>query len=124
MTARTFPDHKPGDGFEAPKVWWTPSISPGALMIYTGDKFPQWKGDALVGALSGEALIRVDIDGDKATQGRPLADGRAHPGGRPGAGRQRLSCSRMAIAAGGCSGSIRQPPAESVQSAGCGMRRR
>jgi len=63
---RDIPDHKPGDGFEAPKVWWNPSISPGALMIYTGDKFPAWKGDALVGALSGEAFIRVDIDGDQA----------------------------------------------------------
>lgn len=62
------PDHKPGDGFEAPKVWWMPSISPGALLIYSGDKFPEWKGDALVGALSGEALIRVDIDGDKASK--------------------------------------------------------
>lgn len=60
------PDHKAGDGLEAPKVWWTPSISPGALLIYNGDKFPQWKGDALVGALSGEALIRVDINGDNA----------------------------------------------------------
>ena len=90
MTARTFRITEPGDGYEPPKVWWTPSISPGALMIYTGDKFPQWKGDALVGALSGEALIRVDIDGDKATQGRSMADGRADPGGRPGAGRQRL----------------------------------
>jgi glucose/arabinose dehydrogenase len=63
---RDIPDHKPGDGFEPPKVWWNPSISPGALMIYTGDKFPAWKGDALVGALSGEAFIRVDIDGDQA----------------------------------------------------------
>jgi glucose/arabinose dehydrogenase len=60
------PDHQPGDGFEAPKIWWTPSISPGALLIYNGDKFPQWKGDALVGGLSGEALIRIDIDGDTA----------------------------------------------------------
>jgi glucose/arabinose dehydrogenase len=60
------PDHKRGDGFEPPKVWWTPSISPGALLIYNGDKFPAWKGDALVGALSGEALIRVDIDGETA----------------------------------------------------------
>ena len=63
---RDIPDHRPGDGFEPPKVWWNPSISPGGLMIYTGDKFPAWKGDALVPALSGEALIRVDIDGDKA----------------------------------------------------------
>jgi aldose sugar dehydrogenase len=60
------PDHRPGDGFEAPKIWWTPSVSPGSLMIYTGDKFPAWKGDALIGALSGEAFIRVDINGDKA----------------------------------------------------------
>ncbi|MEO6581573.1 MAG: PQQ-dependent sugar dehydrogenase [Sphingomicrobium sp.] len=60
------PDHRPGDGFEAPKLWWTPSISPGGLLIYTGDLFPQWKGDALIGALSGEAFIRVDITGDKA----------------------------------------------------------
>ena len=60
------PDHRRGDGFEPPKVWWTPSISPGALMIYTGDLFPRWKGDALIGALSGEAFIRVDIHGDKA----------------------------------------------------------
>ena len=60
------PDHKAGDGFEAPKVWWTPSISPGALLIYSGDKFPKWNGDGLVGALSGKALIRIDIDGDRA----------------------------------------------------------
>ena len=60
------PDHKAGDGFEPPKVWWNPSISPGGLLIYAGDKFPAWKGDALIPALSGEALIRVDIDGDKA----------------------------------------------------------
>lgn len=60
------PDHKPGDGFEPPKIWWNPSISPGSLMIYTGDMFPQWKGDALIGALSGEALIRVDLNGDQA----------------------------------------------------------
>ena len=60
------PDHKAGDGYEPPKVWWNPAISPGGLLIYTGDKFPQWKGDALVAALSGEALIRVDIDGEQA----------------------------------------------------------
>jgi aldose sugar dehydrogenase len=65
---KDIPDHRAGDGFEAPKVWWTPSISPGSLLIYTGDKFPQWKGDALVGALSGQALIRIDIDGDKAVK--------------------------------------------------------
>lgn len=60
------PDNHKSRGFEEPKVWWNPSVSPGALMIYTGDLFPQWKGDALIGALSGQSFIRVDIDGDRA----------------------------------------------------------
>jgi glucose/arabinose dehydrogenase len=62
------PDDHAGQRFEEPKVWWNPSISPGGLMIYSGDLFPQWKGDALIPALSGEAFIRVDIDGDKASK--------------------------------------------------------
>ena len=62
------PDHRAGDGFEPPKVWWNPSISPGSLLIYTGDLFPQWKGDALIGALSGQALIHVRIRGDQASK--------------------------------------------------------
>jgi len=61
------PDHKPGDGFEPPKAWWNPSISPADLLIYSGSMFPQWKGDALIPALSGEALIHVRIRGDRAT---------------------------------------------------------
>lgn len=60
-------DHK-GRGFEEPKVWWNPSISPSSLLIYTGDLFPQWKGDALIGALSGQALIHVRIRGDQASK--------------------------------------------------------
>ena len=38
-------------------------------MIYTGAMFPQWQGDAFLGALSGEALIRVDLDGTDAAEG-------------------------------------------------------
>ena len=63
---KDIPDHRSGDGFEAPKTWWTPSISPGSLMIYSGNLFARWKGDAFIGALGGEALIRVDLDGEKA----------------------------------------------------------
>ena len=66
---RDIPDHADGDDFEAPKAWWTPSVSPGSLMIYTGSAFPQWRGDAFLGALSGQALIRVDLDGTEATEG-------------------------------------------------------
>ena len=65
---RDIPDDHKGQGFEEPKVWWNPSVSPGSLIIYTGDLFPQWKGDALLGALSGEALIHVRIRGDQASK--------------------------------------------------------
>ncbi|WP_344063117.1 PQQ-dependent sugar dehydrogenase [Nostocoides vanveenii] len=68
-SGQDIPDHRAGDGFEAPKVWWNPSISPGSLMIYSGPLFPQWRGDAFVGALSGQALIRVDLDETTATKG-------------------------------------------------------
>ena len=70
---RPIPDHGPGDHFEPPKVWWNPSISPGGLLIYSGDRFKGWKGDALVPALSGKALIRVDIKGDTATKAEQWA---------------------------------------------------
>ena len=65
---RDIPDHRPGDGFEPPKVWWNPSVSPSSLLIYTGSMFPEWRGDALIGALSGQALIHVDIHGESAAK--------------------------------------------------------
>ncbi|WP_374293512.1 PQQ-dependent sugar dehydrogenase [Sphingomonas sp.] len=66
---RDIPDHKPGDGYEPPKVSWNPVISPGGLMIYAGNRFPQWKGDAFIGGLSSKALVRVDLNGTEARKG-------------------------------------------------------
>ena len=66
---RDIPDHAPGDGFEAPKVWWNPVISPGGLMAYSGAMFPQWKGDLFIGGLSSQSLVRVDVDGTNAKKG-------------------------------------------------------
>jgi len=66
---RDIPDHAPGDGYELPKVWWNPVISPGGLMIYTGKMFPQWQGDAFIGGLSSQSLVRVDLDGQNARKG-------------------------------------------------------
>jgi glucose/arabinose dehydrogenase len=39
------------DGVERPVVFWMPSIAVSDLLFYTGDRFPQWKGNALVGAM-------------------------------------------------------------------------
>ena len=63
---KPIPRHATRPDLEAPKVWWNPSISPSSLMLYSGTLFPQWQGDAFIGALSGKALIRVAIDGTKA----------------------------------------------------------
>jgi glucose/arabinose dehydrogenase len=65
---RDIPDHETRPDFEAPKISWTPVISPGDMIIYSGDMFPQWRGDALIAGLSGQALLRVDIDGDSARE--------------------------------------------------------
>ena len=72
---RDIPDHRAGDRFEPPKAWWNPAISPGGLIIYSGARFPQWRGDTLIPALSGKALIRVDIDGARATKAEQWAMG-------------------------------------------------
>jgi aldose sugar dehydrogenase len=65
---RDIPDHKPGDGFEEPKVFWNPVISPSGLMYYTGNMFPEWRGSMFIGGLSSEALVRVKISGETATK--------------------------------------------------------
>ena len=66
---KDIPDHPTRPEFEAPKVWWNPSISPAGMIVYSGSKFPAWKGDILMGALSGKALIRIDLDGASARKG-------------------------------------------------------
>ena len=60
------PPHSSRRDLEPPKLYWVPSVSPTSLLIYSGKLFPQWKGNGFVGALSGEALIRVTLNGDKA----------------------------------------------------------
>jgi glucose/arabinose dehydrogenase len=39
------------DGMELPLVYWVPSIATSGMTFYTGDKFPQWKGNLFVGGL-------------------------------------------------------------------------
>ncbi len=61
---KDIPDHPTRPEFTAPKLWWTPSISPAGLVWYGGDLYPGWKNSLLMGALSGEGLIRMAVDGD------------------------------------------------------------
>ncbi len=52
-------------GMEDPVRVWVPSISPSGLAFYTGDRFPGWKGSVFTGALSNNALFRIELDGDR-----------------------------------------------------------
>jgi len=71
------PDHTADDGFSKPAVTWTPVIAPGDMIFYTGDMFQAWRGDALIAGLSSRALVRVEIDGDNASEAaRYSFDGR------------------------------------------------
>jgi glucose/arabinose dehydrogenase len=47
---------------------WTPVISPSGMVFYTGDAFPDWRGDMLIGGLSARAVVRVRLR-DGAVQG-------------------------------------------------------
>jgi glucose/arabinose dehydrogenase len=51
---------------ERAKLYWVPSISPTSLLFYSGDMFPEWKGDALIGSMSDPFLVHVRIRGDQA----------------------------------------------------------
>jgi len=50
------------EGMEQPKKFYIPSIAPGSLMQYTGDAFPEWKGNLFAGALKLRHINRIKLD--------------------------------------------------------------
>ena len=45
------------------------------MAFYTGDLFPKWKGSLFVGALAGQMLVRLDLEGEKVTGEERLLQG-------------------------------------------------
>jgi glucose/arabinose dehydrogenase len=62
-------------GMEQPLHVWVPSIAPSGMAFYTGDKFPNWKGNILIGALRDEMLVRLEINGEKVVREERLIKG-------------------------------------------------
>ena len=50
---------------EQPLYFWVPSIAPSGMAFYTGDLFPAWKGNLFVGAMAGQHLVRLVLNGDR-----------------------------------------------------------
>jgi glucose/arabinose dehydrogenase len=65
---REIPDHDTRPEFAEPAAWWTPVVSPGDLLYYSGDLFDDWRGDLLVAGLSSMAIVRVETDGSSARE--------------------------------------------------------
>ena len=55
-------------GMEQPLTRWVPSIAPSGMAFLTSDRYPGWKGSLFVGALAGQRLVRLTLDGDKVVQ--------------------------------------------------------
>ena len=76
-------------GMEQPVYFWVPSIAPSGMAFYTGDLFPDWKGNLFIGALAGKHLVRLVLKGDRvvgeesllADLGQRIRDVRQGPDG-------------------------------------------
>ena len=53
------------EGMEQPIWYWVPSIAPSGMAFYSANLFPSWRGHLFVGALAGQMLVRLELDGEK-----------------------------------------------------------
>ena len=60
------------EGMEPPIHYWVPSIATSGLLIYNGDRFPEWRGSMFVGGLAGQQLARLTLDGRTVTDEETL----------------------------------------------------
>ena len=60
------------EGMEQPVHVWVPSIGISGLMIYTGNRFPQWRGNIFAGGMVGQQLARLTLDGQRVVNRETL----------------------------------------------------
>lgn len=62
-------------GMEQPFYYWVPSIAASGMAFVTGNKYPDWEGDLLVGSLKKTYLERLTIRNNKVVAREKIADG-------------------------------------------------
>ena len=62
-------------GIERPVHHWAPSIATSGLIFYTGQRFPKWRGNAFVGGLKSQQIVRLEMDGNRVVHEEPLLHG-------------------------------------------------
>lgn len=66
ITRLPFGDATERDDVEPPVHYWGPtSIAPSGMAFHSGKTFAQWKGNLFIGALSGQMLVRLELEGDR-----------------------------------------------------------
>lgn len=66
-------------GMEQPLTWWPkPSTAPSGMLFYTADRIAPWKGSLFVGALAGQTLWRLSLEGDRVVGRESLLAGQGH----------------------------------------------
>ena len=65
---RAIPRHDTRPDLAAPAISWNPVIAPGDFIFYSGQMFPQWRGQALLGGMNPSVLVRVAFDGETARE--------------------------------------------------------
>jgi glucose/arabinose dehydrogenase len=61
-------------GVEEPIYFWVPSIAPSGMAFYTGDLFPEWQGNLFIGAMAGQHLVRLILDGERVVAEEQLLE--------------------------------------------------
>jgi len=62
------PDHDTRPDLTAPATSWSPVISPAGFVILGDGRYGAWAGSGVIGGLSSEALVRVELDGESARE--------------------------------------------------------
>ena len=70
-----FTDITEKEGMEQPVTYWTPSIAPCGMIFVSGDRYPGWKHNILIGSLKFRYLERVELDGNTAVDQERLLEG-------------------------------------------------
>lgn len=52
-------------GMEQPAFYWDPSIAPSGMAFYTSNRYPGWQNSLFTGALAGQMLVRLQLQGDR-----------------------------------------------------------
>ncbi len=56
------------DEMVGPVHYWVPSIAPSGMLFYSGDAFPEWRGNVFLGALAGAHINRLVLDGTRVVE--------------------------------------------------------